>query len=98
MSRSLVLMLCVLIAVLGLACARHDTNRNANTNAAVTASADQIGVPECDNFLNSYENCVTTKVPDAARAQFQTTDDNLARRVEETGCRSTDQSPTGHCL
>jgi len=37
----------------------------------VTASANQIGVPECDNFLTAYESCVTNKVPAATRAQFE---------------------------
>ncbi len=39
---------------------------------AATAAADHIGVPECDAFLTAYENCVTTKVPEAQRATFQT--------------------------
>ena len=41
---------------------------NASTNAA---AGEKIGVPECDAFLTAYENCVTTKVPEQARAQFQ---------------------------
>jgi len=64
-----------------------DTNRNAastnntapsGTPAAHAASpstnaaaGEKIGVPECDAFLTAYENCVTTKVPEQARAQFQ---------------------------
>jgi hypothetical protein len=56
----------------------------ANTNAgkaAATATApattastgDKIGVPECDDYLDKYENCVSSKVPEAARAQYQAT-------------------------
>jgi hypothetical protein len=37
-----------------------------------TAAADKIGVPECDDFLTKYEACVTTKVPESARASFKT--------------------------
>ena len=64
-----------------------DTNRNAaSTNSAApagtpaanphsaqtnAAAGEKIGVPECDAFLTAYENCVTTKVPEQARAQFQ---------------------------
>jgi hypothetical protein len=50
------------------------TNRNANaatatnTNSSATA---QVGVAECDSFITAYENCVTTKVPEASRAQFR---------------------------
>jgi hypothetical protein len=42
------------------------TNRNDNTGATA-----QVGVAECDTFITAYENCVTTKVPEAARAQFR---------------------------
>src|SRR5919106_4741204 len=70
MSRSLLLVSCFLLSLLILACSRPaETNRN----ATVTISGEQIGVPECDNFLNAYEACITSKVPEAARPQFQTT-------------------------
>ena len=94
MSKSLLLMLCILMGLLVLACGRaEDTNRNANTNAtnanaATTApgtttnrndngnsnssATAQVGVAECDAFITAYENCVTTKVPEASRAQFKT--------------------------
>jgi hypothetical protein len=44
-------------------------NDNGNTNSAATA---RVGVAECDSFITAYENCVTTKVPEANRAQFRT--------------------------
>jgi hypothetical protein len=87
MSRSLLLMFCLVIGLLVLACSKPaETNHNAaSTNSAapagtpaathspatVAASGDKIGVPECDAFLTAYENCVSTKVPEQARAQFQ---------------------------
>jgi hypothetical protein len=36
-----------------------------------TASGDKIGVPECDDFLAKYDACVSSKVPEAARAQYK---------------------------
>ena len=87
MSKSLLLMLCLLIGLLVLACAPGtDTNRNsvapANTStpaSAATASTntnsstgDAIGIAECDSFLTSYDNCVSTKVPENVRAQYKT--------------------------
>ena len=93
MSKSLLLMLCILTGLLVLACSKaEDTNRNANsTNTTATAptapgtttnrndngnsntgATAQVGVAECDTFITSYENCVTTKVPEAARPQFRT--------------------------
>ena len=93
MSKSLLLMLCILTGLLVLACGKaEDTNRNANstnTNANAptgpgtttnrndngnsnSSATAQVGVAECDTFITAYENCVTTKVPEAARPQFQT--------------------------
>src|SRR6185369_16462611 len=46
------------------------TNKNTNSTAA-TASAEKIGVEECDSYIAAYENCVTSKVPEAQRAQYQ---------------------------
>ena len=86
MSKSLLLMLCILTGLLVLACAKTDeTNRNAaapsgtnssapaSTPATTTATAGtKIGIEECDTFLTAYDNCVSTKVPEAARAQYKT--------------------------
>ena len=42
------------------------------TTTTTTASAgDKIGVPECDDFIAKYDACVSAKVPEMARAQFQ---------------------------
>ena len=87
MSKSLLLMLCIVTGLLVLACAKtEETNRNAasSTNSAVpagtpatttnsSASAEKIGIEECDSFLTAYDNCVSTKVPEVARAQYKTT-------------------------
>ena len=85
MSRSLLFMLCLVMGVLVLACGGPPTNKNGVANissttstaaspaptTAATTAAGQVGVPECDAFITSYENCVSTKVPEQARAQFQ---------------------------
>lgn len=91
MSKSLLLMLCILTGLIVLSCAKSaDTNKNAvapsnstapapagsvvtnkNTNSSV-APADKIGVEECDTFLTEYDNCISTKVPEANRAQYKT--------------------------
>ena len=102
MSKSLLLMSCIVIGLLVLACAKAEetnkngtgtnahharprqspvappTNRNDNTGATA-----QVGVAECDTFITAYENCVTTKVPEAARAQFRESIDYLAHGMEE---------------
>src|ERR1041384_4020479 len=43
------------------------TNRNANSGPA----AESVGIAECDNFINAYETCVSSKVPEAARANLK---------------------------
>lgn len=47
------------------------TNATAPTSTA--GSADKIGVPECDDYLAKYETCISSKVPAAARAQYEST-------------------------
>ncbi len=43
----------------------------AATEPAAVAEGDSIGVPECDDYLAKYMACVSDKVPEAARAQFE---------------------------
>ena len=43
-----------------------------STTGTTTSSGEKIGIPECDDFLAKYEACVSGKVPEAARAQYQT--------------------------
>lgn len=55
---------------------------NDNANAAdnkdgeETASADKIGVPECDDYIAKVNACISSKVPEAARAAFKTSMDS----------------------
>jgi hypothetical protein len=87
MSRSLLLIFCLVIGLVILACSKADTNRSAATNssapaaaspAAATnnASATAVGVAECDTFITAYEKCVSTKVPEQARGPLR---DSVAR-------------------
>ncbi len=76
--------LCVMCALLLVACARQDetTNRASSSSTPVASSAtpaapattapgDKIGVPECDDFIAAYDACVSSKVPETARAQYK---------------------------
>ncbi|HYW74827.1 MAG TPA: peptidylprolyl isomerase [Pyrinomonadaceae bacterium] len=42
------------------------------TAAGSPPAADRIGVPECDSFIAEYNSCVSSKVPESARQQFNT--------------------------
>ena len=39
--------------------------------APAMATAESIGVPECDEFIRKYEACVAQHVPAASKAQFE---------------------------
>jgi hypothetical protein len=72
------------VAVVLLGCSKTE-NTNGNTSApstsgsssstpattAASTSGDKIGVPECDDFIAKYESCVSSKVPEVARAQYK---------------------------
>ena len=49
------------------------TSTPATTTSTTASSGDKIGVPECDEYLAKYEACVSGKVPELARAQYQST-------------------------
>jgi hypothetical protein len=83
---SLLLCVVCTIVLLGCAKSETPTNSNsastANANKAATSTApstattapvagEKIGVPECDEFISAYDACVTSKVPEAARAQYK---------------------------
>jgi hypothetical protein len=78
--------LCVVCTIVLIGCAKTGTTNNSNSTsnankaataaspaAATTASAgEKIGVPECDQFIAAYDACVSSKVPESARAQYKT--------------------------
>ena len=82
MFKSLLTILTLIVAALMFGCAKSETPTNKAATApatspaaspattVATASSEAIGVSECDTFLASYEKCVHDKVPEAARASF----------------------------
>ena len=85
MKMRIFLPLCVMGALVLAACSKQEeatTNSASSAPAASSAtpaapvtiaSGDKIGVPECDDFIAAYDACVSSKVPDVARAQYKTT-------------------------
>lgn len=43
------------------------TSRDTPTLETKAASVDKTGIPECDNYIEKYEACITGKVPESAR-------------------------------
>jgi hypothetical protein len=87
MLRNTFLVLCVLCAAILIGCGKTETGNgntasdNSNKGTATTStpstggttsSGDKIGIAECDDFIAKYEACVSGKVPEAARASYQT--------------------------
>ncbi|HEV7798627.1 MAG TPA: hypothetical protein VGO73_10750 [Pyrinomonadaceae bacterium] len=81
------LLLCVVSAIVLVGCNKSETPTNSattgNANKAATSSTpstattagtagEKIGVPECDAFIANYDACISSKVPEAARAQYKT--------------------------
>ena len=84
MSRIIVLIASLAVAVVLLGCSKTETNENktaptatgtasaSGTSTTAASSDNKIGVPECDDFIAKYESCVSSKVPEMARAQYKT--------------------------
>ena len=84
MRTTVLLSLCVVCALLLVACSKTENSKNTSTpatsstspKAAAPATAgtsgEKIGVPECDEFIAAYDACVSSKVPESARAQYKT--------------------------
>lgn len=72
---------CLLLGALMLACGGGANDNAANTGttngAGTTASGDKIGVAECDDFIQKYEACVNSKVPESARSMVKANLDSM---------------------
>jgi hypothetical protein len=69
MSKFFLLIACVLIGLLILACGAP-TNRNAEAPSTVS-TGEKVGIAECDNFIAAYEACANSKVEESARANVK---------------------------
>src|SRR6185295_17835510 len=85
MKKRILLPLCVLLGLLLVACGKTEVSVNTNSSASPATKAspastpatvastagEKIGVPECDEFIAAYDACVSSKVPEVARAQYK---------------------------
>ena len=87
MLRNSLLILCILSAAILIGCSKTETTNNSNstamnsnkststttttTTSSTTTSGEKIGIAECDDFLAKYDACVTKNVPEAQRAQYE---------------------------
>ena len=106
MRRTTILVLSLVCGLLLMACSTTETRTNSNTAvvtstpAAATTPAtgtasttgDNIGVPECDDFITKYDACVSNKVPEMVRAQYK---DAIARWRSEWRRMANDPATRG---
>lgn len=88
LNKNALLIAVLLIGTIGFAnCSSAPTTTNSGNNAVVvnkpantttnipkteTATGDKIGVAECDEYIEKYEACINSKVPEAQRAMLKT--------------------------
>ena len=72
---ALLFSVCLFVGMLMLACGGGADN--ANGGGGTTASGDKIGVAECDEFIQKYEACVNSKVPESARSMVKANLDTM---------------------
>lgn len=71
---ALLFSLCLAAGALMLACGGGSETTN---TGGTTASGDKIGVAECDEFIQKYEACVNSKVPETARSMVKANLDTM---------------------
>lgn len=49
------------------------TENKAADNKSTASTGGEIGVPECDEYIKKYEACIMSKVPEAQRAMYKPT-------------------------
>ena len=75
-------LLCVLCLGLFAGCSKSPTTNNNNSRTASgnpsattpnpsPVNKEKIGIADCDDFIAKYETCISSKVPDAQKTQFQ---------------------------
>ena len=78
----LVVSLLFVNACAGLA-TRKDNNSNSargsSTAASKTTGSENIGIPECDDFIAKYNACISDHVPAAKRVEYKENIDAFAR-------------------
>ena len=108
MRRTTILVLSLVCGLVLIACSKTETTNNSNTSAGSSAtdkpatstpatttastSGDNIGVPECDDFITKYDACVSNKVPEMVRAQYK---DAIARWRSEWRRMANDPATRG---
>lgn len=52
-------------------------NKTVENKSTASTGGDEIGVPECDEYIKKYEACIMSKVPEAQRALYKPTLDQM---------------------
>lgn len=87
---------CVLCVGLLCGCfkASSTSNHNSNNNSTSSnsrATAEKIGIAECDEFVAKYETCISDHVPDKEKRQYQENIDMWRRLWRDMAAKSDDK-------
>jgi hypothetical protein len=55
------------------------TTTTTNTTTTTTETADKVGVPECDEYIQKYEACINSKVPEAQRGMYKSSFETMRK-------------------
>ena len=78
--------------------AELDALKKAKTAAAAasahanTSATEEIGVPECDQYVRNYESCLVNKVPDSRRDELRQTLNEQRNRWRDAVTGGADQT------
>jgi hypothetical protein len=72
MKKAMVLLFVLAVTALVVnGCAKKESAPAAGGGSAPAAASDSVGVPECDEYITKYQNCLKGKVPAAAQAAMK---------------------------
>lgn len=82
------------VAVLGLsACSKTGSSPAGAMTAAPAAVGGKVGIPECDDYIDKYQKCLSGKVPAAAQAAMKAGFDQTVDAWQKTA--ATPEGKTG---
>lgn len=58
-------------------------NTTTPANNEVATTGDKVGVPECDEYIEKYEACLNSKVPEAQRAMYKSSFETMRKSWKE---------------
>src|SRR5262249_48555812 len=82
-------LLCIVFVFAGCGGSSSTTTTSSTASgSASTSTGDKIGIPECDEYIEKYEACLNSKVPEAQRGVYKSSFETLRKQWKETAANS----------